>query len=278
MAVLLQNGRAALFSLYFTFAFFSPGSAQKVLSVEPVLGVQVPYARYDKAIGKAATFRPRNFDVVAHFGLLLQLKTSDRWRFASGVSYGATGWGYRLTVPDNLLKSPYRSPEAGHHTAVNTVRFPLQVNYTLKDNIHFGTIDAARQLFAVVFRLHGTAGVSVDWVPTYNPGGLNIGTTFYYGDTIAYREQEQRLRTFGASLYLGGGIQFYHRGKDLLSINLYFNQGLVDLFSVDVHYQLNSDQHYTRLLTRGTLIGASASLPIRLKTFPTRNQREIYKR
>lgn len=278
MAVLLQNGRTALLSLYFVFAFASPGMTQKVLSVEPVLGVQVPYARYDKAVGKAATFRPRHFDIVAHFGLLVQLKTSDRWRFASGINYGGTGWGYRLTVPDNLLKNPYRSPEAGQHTAISTVRFPLQVNYTFKDNIHFGTIDAAKQLFAVVFRLHGTAGVSVDWVPPYYSSSLNIGTTFSYGDTIAYREQEQRLRTFGASLYLGGGIQFYNRGKDMLAINLYFSQGLVDLFSVDVHYQLNSDRHYTRMLTRGTLVGASASLPIRLKTFPTRNQREIYRR
>ncbi len=264
--------------MYFAFACCAPGNAQRVLSLEPTLGVQVPYARYDKVIGKAATFRPRHFDVVAHFGLLVQLRASDHWRFASGISYGGTGWGYRLTVPDNLLKNSYRSPEVRHHIAKSTLRFPLQVNYTFKDNIHFGTINAARQLFLVVFRLHGTAGVSVDWVPPYNQSSLKIGTTSLYGDTIAYREQEQRLRTFGTSLYLGGGIQFYHLGNDMLSVNLYFSQGLVDLFSIDVHYQLNSDGHYTRMLTRGTVVAASASLPVRLKTFPRQNQRKIYKR
>lgn len=84
--------------------------AQTKLFLKPHIGGQVPYAHYDRSIGKAATFQPRYFDITDNFGLMLQLKLNEDWSIATGWSKGNIGWGFRIGIPDNLTANPYHAP------------------------------------------------------------------------------------------------------------------------------------------------------------------------
>ena len=115
-------------------------SAQTKLFLKPFIGGQVPYAHYDRSIGKAATFQPRYFDVTDNFGLMLQLKLNEDWSIATGWSKGNIGWGYRISIPDNLTGNPYHPPRHSRSTSNYIHRFPMQLFHTLKD-ISYISID-----------------------------------------------------------------------------------------------------------------------------------------
>ncbi len=237
------------------------------LFVKPHVGFQVPYARYDRSIGKASTFKPRYFDITDNWGLMLQLKLNDEWSIASGLSYGNIGWGYRIEVPDHLVKNPYGSPRASHSTSNYIYRFPIQALRTLKDITYF-PLNREQRLYLFNFKLHVLGGVSVDYLSPKSKfapyaGGLMIPSV----DGISYSESTAVKNRWGASAILGLGMQFYHNGKEQFELNLYYSQGLRDMLQTDIDYTMNTESRSTRMMTRGSFVGATLAYPILLKTY-----------
>lgn len=246
-------------------------SAQKQLFLKPHIGAQVPYARSDRSIGKTSTFKPRYFDITDNWGLMLQLKLNRDWSVAAGLSYGNIGWGYRIEVPDHLVKNPYRGPRASHSASGYTYRFPLQAFRTLKDITYF-LLNREQELYLFNFKLHALGGVSIDYLdPKQRYDGHTGGTMIPSPDNITYTETITIKNRWGASAMLGVGMQFYHNGKERFELNLYYSQGLRDMLQIDVDYTMNGESRHTRMLSRGSFVGATLSYPIKLKTFQESN-------
>ena len=199
-------------------------SAQSKLFLKPHLGGQVPYAHYDRSIGiDNNSFKPRYFDITDNFGLMLQLKLNEDWSLATGWSKGNIGWGFRIEIPDHLVKNPYQSPRHSHGTGNYIHRFPIQAFRNLK-NITFLPINQAQDLYVFAFKLHTLIGVSVDYIDQKSPFDDNESTSVYpFDDKITYKEISTILNRWGASAMAGVAMQYYHNGKERFELNLYYS-------------------------------------------------------
>ncbi|WP_299761900.1 hypothetical protein [uncultured Pontibacter sp.] len=263
--------------MYYTRAFIAflllllafRAQAQEKLFIKPHIGAQVPFARYDRSIGKASTFKPKYFDITDNLGVTLQLKLSEIWGLETGWSKGNIGWGYQISIPEHLLNDPYPRPVRKHSLSNYIHRFPLQALYTFRDITYF-PLNRERNLYLFNFRLHAIAGTSLDYIDyksTFDSGVMELGTSVPSSNSIDLAEEVTIRSRWGASVRVGIGMQYLHNGKERLELNLYYSRGLRDMVQADVDYSMNSESRTTRMLARGSLIGLTLAYPIRLKTF-----------
>ena len=249
-------------------------SAQKKLFIKPFIGGQVPYAHYDRSIGKADTFKPRYFDITDNFGLLLQLKLNEDWSVATGWSKGNIGWNYKISIPDNLTQNPYHAPRYDHSTSNYIHRFPVQILRTLKD-IAYVPIDQQRELYLFNFKLHILGGASLDYIDYKSRfDDYEASWGFPYGDLITTKQENIIKNRWSASVMAGIGMQFYRLGKERFELNLHYSQGLRNMIQSDITYTMNTETDNTRMLTRGAFIGTTLAYPIWLKTFKAKDSLE----
>lgn len=243
--------------------------AQHKLFVKPHIGAQVPFARYDRSIGKASTFKPKYFDITDNLGVTLQLKLSEVWGLEAGWSKGNIGWGYQISIPEHLLNAPYPRPVRKHSLSNYIHRFPLQALYAFRDVTYF-PLNKQRNLYLFNFRLHAIAGASLDYIDhksAFDSGVVELSTSVPSSNYISFTEEVTIRSRWGVSARLGIGMQYLHNGKERLELNLYYSQGLRDMVQADVDYLMNSESRSTRMLARGSFIGLTLAYPIRLKIF-----------
>jgi hypothetical protein len=252
--------------------YVSCGFAQKKLFLKPHLGGQAPYAHYDRSVGKDNTFKPRYFDITDNYGIILQLKLNDTWRIATGWSKGNIGWGNKIRTPDKFSKNPYKGSSL-HHSVSNYIhRFPVQISRKLK-TIAYLPIDRNQNLYLFNFELHVLSGISIDHIDHKSRfDDYEEKWTFPYKDEILYQERISILNRWGASAMAGLGMQFYRLGKERFDLNLFYSQGIRNMIQSDVSYTMNTETRHSRMLTRGSFIGATLGYPIRLKTFKSKGR------
>jgi hypothetical protein len=242
-------------------------SAQSRLFLKPHIGAQVPYAHYDRSIGKTDDFRPRNFDITDNYGLLLQLKLNNTWSIAAGWSKGSIGWGNRIRIPKRISKNPHQGPGLDHSMSNYIHRFPINCFRTLKD-ISFLPINRNEDLYLFNLKVHTIFGFSLDYIGHQSRfDNLNEKWAFGYGDVILYQEENTVINRWGGSAMAGIGIQYYHLGKERLELNIHYSQGLRNMVQSNTTYTLNTETFFTRMLARGSFLGATLAYPIRLKSF-----------
>ncbi len=246
----------------------SQAFAQKVIYFKPFLGGQFPLQHYDRAIGKAPGFSATYLNIELAAGLDIQLELSRKWRLSLGGHHGVYGFGYKIKT-----QTP-KYERSGDNSSYIT-RIPFGVQYTIKDELHLINLDKIEYAYLIVGRLYSLLGISYNQVaPPGNLGQLSAGS----GSSITIDDLKRVITNRdNLSVYLGVGMQFYNGGKDRLDVSIYWSRGLGKLVYQDLFYTVNGVSYQTRLWSRGTIVAFNVAYPIRLKTFPTKNQRSIYK-
>lgn len=275
---------------FFTFGllFVSLGGvvfAQPTLYLKPLVGVQIPtcHIQANSNATTASTFQVNNFGLrhlsfTDNYGLLLQLKLNETWSISSGYSRGNIGWSYSIKLPRNVRKSGGWA-EAASGSSIYIERFPILAQFVIKDVHLFRltndeavlrriNVDDENILYLLLFQLKGLFGVSYDHIfPLYNFGGSLSIQPPAGGNSIERTDSTIVRRTNNVSFVAGVSLQFRHRNKDRLELNVYYSQGVVRMMDADVTYRINGQGFFSKLGSRGSFLGVNLAYPIRLKTW-----------
>ena len=262
--------RSILLFLWSVCLFTGPAHkvcAQAVLSLRPHFGAQIPLCYLIDRAGSPSVFRYNNFDLHAHYGLMLHLRINDQWSMATGYSRGGAGWSYgfkslptthqRRTIGadvNRFLLASYRDLKV-----VRWGRF-----YRRAEQVSELTYDSDDIFYLLLFRLQAFAAVSYDYLV---PASDDNATTFVQSGAVHHYMNETIATRHGASLWLGVALQFRHQNKDRLQLHFYYSQGLRKLVDVDIDYEWQGQAYRPRLGTRGSGFGLNAAYPIRLVRF-----------
>ncbi len=115
-------------------------------------------------------------------------------------------------------------------------------------------------LYLVLFKLRLVAGLSYNYVvPATNDNqleGFSSGTYLY---TVNSRNS--------FSAFLGLNLQFFNYHKNHFQFTLLYSQGLSQILTVDVDYQLSSGNYEATIGSRGSYLSLQLGYPIRLVDF-----------
>ena len=240
--------------------------AQKALYLKPFFGIQSPFCHYDRKIVKNEAFKVKNFQTTDNFGLLLELVLNEDWTISTGWSKGNIGWGFKETIPQDISKG--YGFEIGGYRGNYIHRFPVMTKKRLAE-VAWLEIDPEKELYVFNFKFYAQSGLSLDYIPYANAlaGTDTTGWGVSTGDYILNYERVKVLNRWNTSVQIGLGAQFYHNGRPRFDITLFYSQGLRNMVQIDIDTDMNGLKFNTRLLTRGSVVGATLAYPIRLKTF-----------
>ncbi|HRG80333.1 MAG TPA: hypothetical protein PL167_12005, partial [Cyclobacteriaceae bacterium] len=112
-------------------------------------------------------------------------------------------------------------------------------------------------LYLVLFRLRLLAGVSYNYVVYATDDnqleGFSSGTYLY---TVNNRNS--------FSAFLGLNLQFFNYHKNHFQLTVLYSQGLSQVLTVDVDYQLSSGNYEATIGSRGSYISLQVGYPIKL--------------
>jgi hypothetical protein len=235
---------------------FSQAIGQNILYLKPHLNGQFPLNYYDRSIGKASNFSSTHLLFNLGGGLDIQLELNSQLRLSLGAHYGSYGFGYSIKT---------KFLERGAAVSNYITRIPLQLHYTIKDDVHLINLDKIKYNYLLVFRLYSILGVSYNRVmPPGNQGEFTLGGN---GNIIIHEKKTVITNWNNASIYMGIGMQFLNGEKNRFDVSVYYSKGIGKIGYKDLSYEIDGNSYQSRLWSRGTIVGFNVSYPIKLKTF-----------
>ncbi|OGX87635.1 hypothetical protein BEN47_00225 [Hymenobacter lapidarius] len=197
---------------------------------------------------------------------MLRLQLSEKLGLATGYSGSELGWAYSIELPKQYRPSPPYVGWRGAGKGVYMHQFPLLVSKTIKE-YNIKEIDTVRHTYLASFRLDAVFGGGLNRIGNncLDCGGLSGGGGLY--DEIEFRETIIVRRQWGQFLVGGVTARFYRRGKERLTLSVYYTQGLTDMLLVPVEYRYGPQRGATTLHVRGSGVSATLGYPLRLATF-----------
>jgi hypothetical protein len=242
--------------------------------IEPSIGLQYPMCSIQS--GKFKNFRANTFDELFDWGLGFRMIKSSGNELYMGINNRSVGFSYGVTIPKDLVKNPYSSPKRKHSVSIGMD----QLSFSYRGSFHKQIWeekkkdDTPKKHFQLT--LKEGIGISALYVPDiYNlDDSLKLDLVGFYNDTIAYTNKIKVIRNLGASIdaFLTLSLRNNISNKELCSITIYYSKGLVPLMKNDVDYILNSRKGTANLISRGSSLGFSVQVPIKIG----RKQREQY--
>lgn len=256
------------FLLVLIILFCGRARAQQKLFLDLRLGSEYGYAESGHFGLGTRPLKGHKFILQFFPSALLRYQVSEKLSLATGYSGGAAGWGYKLTVPDDVTHNDFGGAWNSSANAVYLDRFPLLVEYTAR-RFNFKPVSDAQGLYQYSVGLSVTGGIGASHLHGFVYNRLQVGPVFLK-DTIDFQEQDPVvLRHWGGYATAGITARFYRLGKERLNVALSVQQGFADLLQQQVDYTYNSRRGSQLFRVRGSSLGLAVGIPIRLKTFGT---------
>lgn len=234
--------------------------------IEPSIGLQYPMCGNQS--GKFKNFRANTFDELFDWGLGFRMVKPTGNELYMGINNRSVGFSYGVTIPKDLVKNPYSSPKRRHSVSIGMDQLSFSYRGCFHKKIwqEKPKDDSNKKHFQLT--LKEGIGISALYVPDiYNlDDSLKLDMVGFYNDTIAYTNNIKVIRNFGASVDAFLTLSFRNNisNKELCSITIYYSKGLVPLMKNDVEYILNSRKGTAHLISRGSSLGFSVQVPIRI--------------
>lgn len=84
-------------------------------------------------------------------------------------------------------------------------------------------------------------------------------------DTFKYSYTTKVDSKFNLSLWIGYGIKILHKKKEVLSLGIYYNKGLMNQFKTELNYKLNNNAYSAIIGSRSSNINIKIGVPITLR-------------
>ncbi|MCU0446327.1 MAG: hypothetical protein MUE85_15580 [Microscillaceae bacterium] len=257
--------------------------AQSILTLRPQLGLEMPTCFIqEKSLGYSG-FGVNRLPVGLNGGLVAQFNFKDRYFIAAGVSYGVMGYDFTVNIDKARLQS-YRGSiiRVGYASELTYLGFPIEFGIKLKEARWLPLHDSrflsawgirpSKPTYLFLCKLNLKLGFNINHIQRLASEGVpfNFYIEGFAGDYVEYTTTYSIQRRWGVAIYGGLNLQFHHRGKDRLAVNILYQQGLQKRVDVMVDYDLNGDKFFNRLGSRGSGVILQLSYPIRLAKFKQR--------
>lgn len=234
--------------------------------IEPSIGLQYPMCSIQS--GKFKNFRANTMDELFDWGLGFRMIKPSGNELYLGINNRSVGFSYGVTIPKPLVKNPYGSPKRRHSISIglDQLSFSYRGSFHKKIWKEKKKDDTNKRHFQLT--LKEGIGISALYVPDiYNlDDSLKLDMVGFYNDTIAYTNNIKVIRNLGASIdaFLTLSLRNNISNKELCSITIYYSKGLFPLMENDVDYILNSRKGTAHLISRGSSLGFSVQVPIKI--------------
>lgn len=244
--------------------------SQTYFTLTPMLGMQRCFAKYESG-DKPEVFINNTRNDFFHAGLLIDYHR-NRFTYSTGYMSNNVGFGFAVEpVTVNPLDSAV-SWRTSLASARETYSIPIKVAYTLGEVNLFGrknptqyfsknTKELKTSSHLINFKLNIYGGLIFERLKPSSTTG-DTSTIFH----VKFENQYTVLNRNGITGMLGISIQFLHKGKEILAMNIYYHQGFTRMMQYDLNYTIVTDNqpYHTTLISKGTLIGVSLSYPIKI--------------
>jgi len=245
--------------------FVHSAYGQKQLFITPSLGMSFPLCYTIAPAEGDSGYGSNTFDFGASFDLSLQYQINPRWIIFGGwrASGGDTGFSFKYgdKQQDSFygrlsVASGTKSIPVGFMRYLSTQKwFKMKRRSAILENI--SGVKNEDVLYLVLFKLRLLAGVSHNYVvPATNDNqldGFSSGTYLY---SVNKRNS--------LSAFLGLNLQFFNYDKNHFQLTILYSQGLSQVLTADVDYQVSSGNYEAILGSRGSYISLQLGYPIKL--------------
>jgi hypothetical protein len=253
--------------------FAHAGYGQRQLFITPSLGMNFPLSYTISPAAGDGGYRANTFDFGASFDLSLQYQLNPKWILFGGVK-ASENVGFSFKYGDRQQDNFYGKLSVASYTPgipagfmrhLSTQKwFKLKRRSAIIENI--SGVKNEDVLYLVLFKIRLLAGLSYNYVvpATYDNqlDGFSSGTFFY---SVNNRNS--------LSAFLGLNLQFFNYHKNHFQLTILYSQGLSQVLTVDVDYQILSGNHEATLGSRGSYISIQLGYPIKLVDFSKRKNR-----
>jgi len=237
---------------------------QKQLFITPSLGMAFPLCYTIAPAEGDSGYGSNTFDFGASFDLSLQYQINPKWIFFGGWrASDDTGFSFKYgdkqqdSYSGRFSSASYTSRiPVGFMRYLSTQKwFKMKRRSAILENI--SGVKNEDVLYLVLFKLRLLAGVSYNYkVPSTNENevvGFSSGTYLYSLNTRN-----------SLSAFLGLNLQFFNYDKNYFQLTILYSQGLSQVLTADVDYQLSSGNYEAILGSRGSHISLQLGYPIKL--------------
>lgn len=141
-----------------------------------------------------------------------------------------------MKVPKAATHNPFGGAQHGGSYGLYMHQFPLLFTHRI-GRYNIKEIDTVRHRYLMSFQLDAVGGGGLNrMINNIDEGTLNLGGLY---DTVEFRQTQVRRRRSGGFLMGGVTARFYRLGKERLTLNMYYAQGLTNMLLVPIDYRYN---------------------------------------
>lgn len=261
------------------------------LYLVPHYNLNYPSSRLTDNSQGYPTFKSHSFGHFnGHFGLFAEYQSKDNWRIGTGITAGAVGLGYQLSIdyPGAYISRVERRHSTNHYF----MRVPILFIYNWKDVRLFRlpnfqkrgkhrlpTVKDDNIFYALLFKVQPVIGVSFNYsgkLNRFNGQRSDSEISIRSNDFEISRPVEQ-LRTTAMATVIGLRLQFHSFGKDRFALTAMYHQGLQDVIEMNARYTIDGNgPYFSTVRSRGSGLSFTLSYPIRVFTFD-KEERQLRK-
>jgi hypothetical protein len=264
-AEFIEYSMAFRICFFVMIVFVHTGYGQKQLFITPSLGMAFPLCYTITPPEGDSGYGSNTFDFGASFDLSLQYQINPKWIIFGGwrASGGDTGFSFKYgdRYKDYIegrywTASGTKSIPVGFMRYLSTQKwFKMKRRSAILENVSGKKNEDV--LYLVLFKLRLLSGLSYNYVvPATNDNqldGFSSGTYLY---TVNKRNS--------LSPFIGFNFQFFNYHKNHFQLTILYSQGLSQVLTVDVDYQLLSGNHEAVIGSRGSYFSLQLGYPIKI--------------
>jgi hypothetical protein len=251
-----------LYAISFIIFLNSNGIAQLQIYLEPNIGSQLIFCRYQNKQEKQDFIKINSMhSFLLSYGLLLKFKNNN-FEYLTGIIHEEIGGSVSITMPKQHSNNPNETIIKSEESSVSMLQFPIGFNYTYK------TIP----LKTSYLNLSIGTDLRLLYVPDiYEEPDIDVGL-INMGDTINMSSKSY-YNSFGSTITTTLSFDLCRKfdSKKRLSLMVYWEIGLRNVFFYDIDYQINSYYGNITVVSRGTNIGFRVGFPINLNKNSQKN-------
>lgn len=263
-------------NLFLLLVFIHAAShGQRQLSITPAAGMSFPLSYSIDRTGDDIGYRAQVFTFFPSFVADLQYQHDKNWIFFGGWHAG-DNTGFHLRYGDSKRDLREGRLSIGAYTsrlqvgAIDHVSTHKWVKLKKRATILGRTTvpPGDEMLYLLLFRLRILAGGSFNYlVPSTDEGeleGFSSGTfVFSVKDRYSY------------SAFIGLNLQFFNYFRNHFQLSFIYSQGLSEVITANIDYQLMSGQYETTIGSRGSYFIIQLGYPIKVIDFAKRRIRKM---
>ena len=259
------------------------------LYLVPHYNLNYPSSRLTDNSQGYPTFKSHSFGHFnGHFGVFAEYQSKGHWRIGSGITTGAVGMGYQLSIdyPGAFVSRVGPRHSTNHYFMRVPVLFVYDWqdirlfqlrNYRRPGRVRQPTAKDENIFYALLFKVQPIIGASFDYASRfsrYAVQGTYSGATIAPTNNFKILRPVEQLRTRAMAAIVGVRLQFHSFGKDRFALTAMYYQGLLDVLEMNAQYTFDGTEMYrSTIRSRGSGLSFTLSYPIRVFTFDKEERR-----